>query len=552
MSLTLTREALSNQIADDLATRNTNAGLIEGAVDDAVVRIDTAESDIATLKGTGWTDETVKGNADDIATLNADDSTEGSVAKSIKDNAENATFTPAVGSGIASVKVVDAVNEVGVNVATNKTYLDHKSITVQTPSGFSWVDHPLVGKIFTDGFGKFWLNDFDVSDYKPSGKTYYVSTTGSNSNDGLTAETAFATLLYAVNKSDVVLVRVIEGVYTQSKIMGSGGYISKSIGIEKYGDGDVIFSTHEALTWSLTSTMTNTYEATLASAPIAVLDTRASDASDSDIYSRLTLKTSIAEVEATAGTYFWNSSLVYVHLSDDSEPDSDTWALPSSGYNIYIYHGSTVISAYFEGITFYGGSYGGIGVDGITGTALYGKDLKQYFSQREGMRVKTTPTSIFQDCTSAYNTDDGFSYNATSAPNVQAIEIRCIGYSNGILGTPNNCNGSTTHDGNKIIRLNCAYYGNKGPNIADITTGTESWNLGCVAFASVSGATNLGKLDFGFNSGNMKVWLDGCRGYSSTKTVIFGTSTDEVEAYTRNCNFEIDAEVGGSSIVEKY
>ena len=89
MSLVLTREALSNQIADDLATRNTNAGLIEGAVDGAVVRIDT---------------------------LNADDATEGSVAKSIKDNAENATFTPAVGSGITSVKVVEAVNEVGSRV----------------------------------------------------------------------------------------------------------------------------------------------------------------------------------------------------------------------------------------------------------------------------------------------------------------------------------------------------------------------------------------------------------------------------------------------------
>ena len=67
MSLVLTREALSNQIADDLATRNTNAGLIEGAVDGAVVRIDTAESDIATLKGTGWAGQTVKGNAEEIA-----------------------------------------------------------------------------------------------------------------------------------------------------------------------------------------------------------------------------------------------------------------------------------------------------------------------------------------------------------------------------------------------------------------------------------------------------------------------------------------------------
>ena len=61
MSLVLTREALSNQIADDLATRNTNAGLIEGAVNGVEIAIDT---------------------------LNADDTTEGSVAKSIKDAVE--------------------------------------------------------------------------------------------------------------------------------------------------------------------------------------------------------------------------------------------------------------------------------------------------------------------------------------------------------------------------------------------------------------------------------------------------------------------------------
>ena len=127
MSLILTREALSNQIADDLATRNANAGVIEGAVDakaesadvytktenDSLLGSKESIANVNTLKGTGWTTETVKGNADDIATLNGDDSTDGSVAKSIKDNAENATFTPAVGSGITSVVLKDAVNEVG-------------------------------------------------------------------------------------------------------------------------------------------------------------------------------------------------------------------------------------------------------------------------------------------------------------------------------------------------------------------------------------------------------------------------------------------------------
>ena len=81
-SVTLTREALSNQIADDLATRNTNAGLIESAVNDADGRIGVNESDIATL-------ESDLGDAEiAIDTLNADDTTEGSVAKTVKDAVE--------------------------------------------------------------------------------------------------------------------------------------------------------------------------------------------------------------------------------------------------------------------------------------------------------------------------------------------------------------------------------------------------------------------------------------------------------------------------------
>ena len=45
MSLVLTREALSNQIADDLATRNANAGLIEDAVNAAEIAIADLETE---------------------------------------------------------------------------------------------------------------------------------------------------------------------------------------------------------------------------------------------------------------------------------------------------------------------------------------------------------------------------------------------------------------------------------------------------------------------------------------------------------------------------
>jgi len=102
MSLVLTREALSNQIATDLATRNTNAGLIEGAVDGAVVRIDTAESDIATLESDLGLVEI------DVATLNGEDTVDGSVAKSVKD-----AIAP-VSTSLDAVKVKTTENDLAI------------------------------------------------------------------------------------------------------------------------------------------------------------------------------------------------------------------------------------------------------------------------------------------------------------------------------------------------------------------------------------------------------------------------------------------------------
>ena len=66
------------------------------------------------IKGVGWTDETVKGNADDIDTLEADVNTAGSVLKSINDNAEDAVFTPV--GGIDAVTIGGALGEVDARV----------------------------------------------------------------------------------------------------------------------------------------------------------------------------------------------------------------------------------------------------------------------------------------------------------------------------------------------------------------------------------------------------------------------------------------------------
>ncbi|MFA5851359.1 MAG: hypothetical protein WC820_01545 [Spirochaetales bacterium] len=425
-------------------------------------------------------------------------------------------------------------------------------ISVSTPVGFLWTSHPLVGHIWTDG-NRNYRTDYDVSAKKPSGKTYYISPTGNNSNDGLTPDTPFATLAYAVAKSDVVLIKARTGLYTQSKVMNVSGYINKSVGIIQYGDGDVTFSTHEALSWTLASGFTYTYKATLASDPIEVLDTRSINVLDPSQYKNLAKVASIAAVEATPGSYFWDGTDVYVRLDDDAVPSSSTWVLPSVGYNLYIYNPSTAIKVYLEGITLYGGSHGGIGIDGITGTELYGKSVKQFFSFREGIRIKSTPTVIFQNCESAWNpNDDGLNYHSVTGPKVHAVEIDCRGHHNGYRAALDNNNGSTIHDGNSIIRLNCSYWANKGPNVADVHTLTQSWILGGCAFDSDSGPLNLGPVDYAFNDGNPSIWMEGCRAYSSAKSAIFGTATDIVAAKVRNCNFEIAAEVGALSSLVKY
>ena len=67
------------------ATGGLTATQVQDALDELVVNLGSLDSAISAIKGTGWDGQTIKGNADAIATLNADDTTEGSVAKAVKD-----------------------------------------------------------------------------------------------------------------------------------------------------------------------------------------------------------------------------------------------------------------------------------------------------------------------------------------------------------------------------------------------------------------------------------------------------------------------------------
>jgi len=124
--------------AETLMTK-ANVGL--GNVDN-VSDVDKPVSDAQALindaiKGVGWTDENLKQIADelsvasdDIDTLNADVTTPGSVLKSIKDNAEGATFTPV--GGISAETIGGALGELDSE--------KESIVNVNTLKGVGWVD----------------------------------------------------------------------------------------------------------------------------------------------------------------------------------------------------------------------------------------------------------------------------------------------------------------------------------------------------------------------------------------------------------------------------
>lgn len=104
-----------------------------------------------------------------------------------------------------------------------------------------------------------------------------------------------------------------------------------------------------------------------------------------------------------------------------------------------------------------------------------------------GLRAQGGTYFLFR-CEASNNGYDGFNYHSapdgsTNSPHV--AEVECYGYYNGRNNSYESDNGSTAHDGSKVLRLNCKYGVCHGGIIADVHTGTVSYNVGCSAFSSI-------------------------------------------------------------------
>lgn len=349
------------------------------------------------------------------------------------------------------------------------------------------------------------LHDIDVSKYEIKGKTYYVDIkTGSGSNDGLTPGTPLPNIQVAINKGDAETIIVGSGWYEHTHgYMATGILIDntkKPLTIKAKGDGDVYISANSYnLSFALENGYSNVYSAVRTGIG-RVIDTKYKD--DDGEFLELTKVSSISQVESTVNSYYTDNSKVYIHTKDSRKADNDIKCLFNNIYTLQFHK-----DLYLEGIKIIGGKSA---LKGGSGAKLYAKNCEFKFSTLENGLSINSSFGVIQNCKANNNYLDGFNYNRG-----EIIEADCQALRNGILGIglADVQNGSTQHNGGKIIRINCKYGFNKGSNLGDNHANTQSVNLNIVSHGSRS-ETEQYNSNFTAHT-NSTVWLFNCVSFSS-------------------------------------
>lgn len=374
------------------------------------------------------------------------------------------------------------------------------------PSGFGWAPPFAVAQRGR----RFAVGAFDVRTYAPTGKTYYVSTTGNDAADGLTPATALRRINTAYTKADVVVVSIAPGLYTRQYAWNS--ILARSVAMinNNPAAGQVICTAHDPLSWTTDATYANTRKATRSSV-VRVVDAAHIDANGD--YLEYINAASATVCNTTPGSWFLDvagGNTLYVRTSDGRAADADIWALLSVSNG----RAGGDLTTYCEGIDFIGGSDAMNIFSGAAGQSpcFYAKNCafkyaKSSSSAGNGVTIQGAVLTILQNCSAARNIDDGFNYHAYNGVSPKAIEISCVGRHNGAAGDTDN--GSTSHDSARIVRINGSYYANRGPNVADVG-GAQSWNLGCSAAGSTGAAGTGQQSNYQIDSSGGTIWLDRC------------------------------------------
>lgn len=373
--------------------------------------------------------------------------------------------------------------------------------SVSLPSGFSYAPRILP---YSPAPG-YYAALADVESLAPvTTATRYVGYPGAidttGSSYGLSADKSWASISYAIaNAPNNSTIQIAAG--TMYRPLATWGSAVTGKTFKFVGDGvGATFSCSDILTWTVHSG--TTYKATRSSV-LSVWDS-AILGSDGD-YTQLVNAVDLTTCIATSGTWWTDNVTVYVHTADNRVVDATIRAYINVTFCAFVGPGTI----YFENLRFEGDtvqvSNGGSGAS----TCLFlAKNCKfKYAPNSNGLTILGCD-SVVQGCEASHNWLDGFNYHWLNSVLCHSVEISCIGRDSGGGGL-HTYQGSTTHDGNSVMRINGEYYRCEGPCIADVGVGSQSWNLG--VYCHDSACTIADTRDAGFYDSDMTMWLDGCR-----------------------------------------
>ena len=412
---------------------------------------------------------------------------------------------------------IEKIEQNVTNVSNEKV---KKSLPLKylQPKNFTLQSHLLYSKIYTDGLGKF-STDFNVEGLKnQTGVTYYVSYNGSDSNDGLSKDTPFQNLNTAMSKDDIGTLMIEGGEYYRSNAGILFGNMNKDINIIGYNGKSKIFAA-DSLKFTDLSGYKNVKQAKR-SAVSRVVDKGIIDAYGD--YYELRKVDSIDEVENAKYSWYSDSSTVYIN------GDSDTTVCL---INIDMVNIKGDYNIYLENIELIGGRRT-LRLDSSMGTLVLNNCKLSYSIQANGNGIEMVGGryAISKNTEISKQMMDGFNYHKGANGELPYfIEIDCVGRDNGIMkgkGGSRSDNGSTAHDGIKGIRINGLYARNDGGNLADVNTGTETLNLGCVTSDGLQNYNNIVQ--------DCNCFYEFCTSYGNEKGMLInGTGT----LYSRMNNF---------------
>lgn len=414
---------------------------------------------------------------------------------------------------------------------------------LSVPTGFDWTPPFTITKT-----GSTYASDFDPTDYDFSdtaGVTYYFNnSTGNDSNSGLTAllpKKNINTVITALNSSPPAGGAVF---ILQTDYINIYGTSTTAIAFNLVIKSDVSgtkrrFSKEVTDNASVVNVSGGCYRVnrTASGGAAAPLDLTWLDSFGKA--KRFEQVSSSATCISTPGSYYIEDTLnVQFHLFDSRAPDSNVRYMRPGPC---LYFTSTAVTAlYCQDIIFEGGTLNTLATVDFnsisTNTAAEFVFYNCEFGYGEyglkvwrGNNVSSNGTRVYiKNCDLYHAAKDGHSIhndgpvftNGELAANVfeDSCTFRYNGYTLVSGGTTPNNNGSSMHDGGKIIRVNCEITYNQNRNIHDVSnptyTTSQAWLLGCTAGYAQNQSSEDDSIDYnvGQNNGSDVVewWMDGC------------------------------------------